>query len=98
MSFKPVVTEMRDAVALEWLGHLIVPGIVDGRHRFELAPSANDTTSFTQTETFSGVLIPFLAGVLKDTERGFIAFNQALKARSESSRTAPQIGDLDERL
>jgi hypothetical protein len=84
MAFKPVVTELRDRAVLEWLGHLIVPGIFDGRHRFELAPTSDGMTLFTQSERFSGIMIPFVSGMLKNTERGFIALNEALKARSEA--------------
>ena len=84
MVFKPIVTEVRETAVLEWLGHLIVPGIFDGRHRFELAQLSDGTTSFTQTETFSGIMIPFVTSMLKDTERGFGAFNEALKIRSEA--------------
>jgi hypothetical protein len=86
MAFSPVVTELQDAVVLEWLGHLLVSGIFDGRHRFELARMTDGNTAFTQTETFSGILIPFLSATLKDTERGFAAFNEALKFRSEAAR------------
>jgi hypothetical protein len=85
MAFQPVVTELQEAVVLEWLGHLIIPGIFDGRHRFELAPRSDGTTSFTQSETFSGILIPFMPSMLKATERGFAAFNDALKSRSEAA-------------
>jgi hypothetical protein len=85
MVFKPIVTELRETAVLEWLGHLIVPGIFDGRHRFELAQLSDGTTSFTQTETFSGIMIPFVTSMLKDTERGFGAFNEALKIRSEAA-------------
>jgi hypothetical protein len=85
MSFKPAITELREATVLEWLGHLLIPGIFDGRHRFELTPGNGGETIFTQSETFGGVLIPFLSAALKDTERGFLAFNEALKTRSEAA-------------
>src|ERR1700690_875048 len=71
MSFKPLITELSQTAVLEWLGHLIVPGLFDGRHRFELTPLPDGTTSFSQSETFSGITIPLFASVLKDTERGF---------------------------
>jgi hypothetical protein len=84
MTFKPVITELSESAVLEWLGHLIVPGVLDGRHRFELVPLPDGTTSFTQRETFSGIAVPFFSATLKDTERGFIAANGALKIRSEA--------------
>jgi hypothetical protein len=84
MAFTPVVTEMRGSAVLEWLGRLFIPGIFDGRHRFELVPLADGTTSFTQSETFAGLLVPLFSSTLKATERGFIAANEALKTRSET--------------
>ena len=38
-----------------------------------------------QSETFGGILIPFMSSLLKDTERAFAAFNEALKARTEAA-------------
>jgi hypothetical protein len=84
MTFKPVVTEVREGSVFEWLGNLIVPGIFDGRHRFELEPLADGTTSFTQSETFSGLIVPLFGSVLENTRRGFEAANAALKIRSEA--------------
>jgi hypothetical protein len=85
MAFKPIVTELKVAAVLEWQGHLIVPGIFDGRHRFELEPLSDGTTCFTQSETFTGFLIPFVSAMLEDTRKGFVASNAALKARCESA-------------
>lgn len=82
--FKPVVTEVREGAVFEWQGHLLVPGIFDGRHRFELRAMGDGATSFTQSESFGGILIPFMSSVLKDTEHAFAAFNEALKDRSEA--------------
>jgi len=89
MAFRPVVTELRDGAVLEWQGHLLFPGIFDGRHRFELWPNTDGTTLFVQSETFSGVTIPFFGSILEDTRRGFEAFNEAIKARSERALCAP---------
>lgn len=83
LTFKPRVTEYREGTVLEWLGHLVIPGIFDGRHRFELAAADDGKTHFTQSETFGGVTIPFVASSLKDMARSFDAFNASLKARSE---------------
>ena len=63
MAFKPVVTELREAAVLEWLGHLMIPGIFDGRHRFELTRMSDGTTAFSQSENFSGMMIPFMGSV-----------------------------------
>ncbi|MGH8937733.1 MAG: SRPBCC family protein, partial [Actinomycetes bacterium] len=43
MSVRPAVTEADPMRVLEWLGRLGVPGLFDGRHRFELQPIAGGT-------------------------------------------------------
>jgi hypothetical protein len=85
MTFKPIITELRQGAILEWLGHLIVPGIFDGRHRFELIGRSDGTTSFTQSEEFSGLIVPLFSAALENTQRGFEASNLALKERSEAA-------------
>jgi hypothetical protein len=84
MTFRPAVTELREGSLLEWLGHLVVPGIIDGRHRFELRPTNDGMTSFVQSERFSGILTPLITQTLERTQRGFQASNAALKVRSEA--------------
>lgn len=84
ITFKPTVTEVDEVRVLEWLGRLVVPGLFDGRHRFELV-AKNGGTRFIQTERFSGVFVPLLTRRLDAaTLAGFEAMNTALKARAES--------------
>ena len=45
ITFKPKVTVVEEGQTLEWLGRLAVPGLFDGRHRFELEPSGDGTSS-----------------------------------------------------
>jgi hypothetical protein len=90
MAFKPIITELREAAVLEWLGHFLIPGIFDGRHRFELVGMTDGTTVFRQSENFTGIMIPFVGSLLKESERGFAAFNVAIKARSEAAQ-APSL-------
>jgi len=82
-TFKPKIKELREGAVLEWLGHLVIPGIFDGRHRFELAATGDGKTLFTQSETFGGITIPFVTSSLAGMGRSFDAFNESLKARSE---------------
>lgn len=85
MTFKPVVTVVESAKTFEWLGRLGVPGIFDGRHRFELAPTASGGTHLTQNEQFSGALVRFMRTSLDShTRDGFVAMNEALKTRAET--------------
>jgi len=83
MTFTPTVTEVTARGSLEWLGHLLRPGVFDGRHRFELEPIASGTR-LTQSETFTGFLVPALARSLDSrTRAGFEAMNLAIKVRVE---------------
>lgn len=83
LTFKPSITEYREGSVLEWLGHLVIPGLFDGRHRFELTRTNDGNTLFTQSESFTGIAIPFVRSSLAGMARSFDAFNASLKARSE---------------
>ncbi len=84
MTFKPQVTVVEDGTAFEWLGKLVVSGLFDGRHRFEIEASPSGSR-FIQKETFDGVLVRFLRASLdRNTKAGFEAMNTALKVRAES--------------
>jgi hypothetical protein len=74
----------RATFELRWLGHLWVRGLFDGEHSFRVESLDENRSRLTQSESFSGVL----AGLLlrrygADTEDGFRAVNEALKARAE---------------
>ncbi|MCH9815896.1 MAG: SRPBCC domain-containing protein [Actinomycetia bacterium] len=84
-TFKPTVTVADTNSTLEWLGHFFLPGIFDGRHRFDLEETPDGTTKFTQSEDLSGVLVPFMRKYLDNTTLvGFQEMNQALKVRAET--------------
>ncbi len=84
MMIRPTVTQVDDCRTFEWLGHLGVSGIFDGRHRFELEATESGTR-FTQSEEFDGVLVRFVRGALDGkTANAFGEMNSALKARAES--------------
>ena len=85
MTFKPTVIAAKPGRELRWLGHLLVRGLFDGEHSFELEPLTGDRTRFTQSERFSGLLVRPLGGGLAKTQRGFEAMNRALKARAETA-------------
>ncbi len=89
VTFKPTVTEVDRGRAFEWLGRLVLPGLFDGRHRFEVVPRG-DGTLLLHMERFSGVLVPLLRKSL-DTHilAGFEAMNAALKARAEAPIEQP---------
>ncbi len=84
MAFRPCVLEATPPRAFRWLGHLFVPGLFDGEHRFRIEPLA-ERSRFTQEEEFRGLLAPLLLRAIgAATERGFAAMNEALKSRAEA--------------
>jgi hypothetical protein len=88
MTFKPVVTEVEDQRVFEWLGHLGVPGIFDGRHRFELSEQGG-RTRLEHTEELSGILVPLMRKSLDGpTLKGFEVMNAALRDRAEARARA----------
>ena len=83
MHFKPTVLSVRPERELRWLGHLLVPGILDGEHYFLLESIKENRTRLTQGEKFSGLLVGLLGSTLAATATGFKAMNTALKQQAE---------------
>jgi hypothetical protein len=86
MTFKPTVVAFEPGRLVRWKGRLGVRGIADGEHELRLEPTPSGGTRFTQHETFSGVLVPLMRGVLEDTLNGFAAMNNALRDRTLARR------------
>ncbi len=83
MTFRPTVLRVEEGREFRWLGHLLVPGVFDGEHIFELT-DLGGRTRFVQREEFRGFLAPLmLRAVGESTERGFVAMNEALRDRVE---------------
>ena len=84
VTFKPTVTVVEDESVFEWLGRLLIPGVFDGRHRFELHPTSNGTR-VVHGENFSGILVRVLRKSLDTkTVQGFALMDAALKGRAEA--------------
>jgi hypothetical protein len=85
--FKPTVVTSDHAREFRWQGHLVVPGLFDGEHRFVLEPRDEERgTHVVHAETFGGVLSGALFRFVGDqTEAGFHQMNEALKERAEAS-------------
>ena len=84
MTFKPIVLVYDKNQKFEWIGHLFFKGIFDGKHTFELVDNGDGTTTLFQSETFKGVLVPFLSKMLRDeVPANFKSMNEALKKRVE---------------
>ncbi len=83
MTFKSKVTAVDEGRVFEWLGRAVIPGLFDGRHRFELKKT-NNGTQLTQSEEFSGLLVgPLKKSLDTKTRKGFELMNEALKERAE---------------
>lgn len=86
MTFRPTVTEVEEGRTLEWLGRLGVPGLFDGRHRFELTPTARGTR-VVQSEAFAGLLVrPLRRSLDTSTRAGFEGMDRALAERAVGVR------------
>lgn len=84
MTFKPKVLVFDKNKEVRWLGHLIFPGLFDGEHKFKLTANENGTTTFRQSEKFTGILVPLFKKMLdKNTTNGFNLMNQKLKEIAE---------------
>ncbi len=85
MTFKPVVNRVVLNREFRWLGHLVIPGLFDGEHSFEIQSIGDGKVRFVQREIFRGLLLPFLWKSLEGpTKKGFQDMNTALKQRAEN--------------
>lgn len=84
MTFRPVILDLQPGRELRWRGRLLLPGIFDGEHQFQIEPLGENHTRFVHREVFSGLLVPFLWSSLdKQTRQGFEEMNRALKMQIE---------------
>lgn len=83
--FQPWVTAVEPHHYVEWLGHLALPGIFDGRHSFKLTSLAGGRTLLQQSQTFTGLLIPMSRSILTRTRAGFVAMNEAVEQQTTRS-------------
>lgn len=84
MTMRPKVIVVKDNQEFRWKGHLLIPGLFDGEHIFELRENNDNTTTFIQRELFSGILIPLFRNLIDvKTRIGFEAMNKQLKDKAE---------------
>lgn len=84
MTFKPTILSLKTNKEWSWLGHLFIPGLFDGEHKFELIDNGNGTTTFIHSEKFKGVLVPLFKKQLENSTRnGFEEMNRKLKELAE---------------
>jgi len=85
MTFKPTVLVVQNNSEFRWIGKLGMKGIFDGEHYFKLEGIGDNRTKFTQGEKFNGILVAFMGGIFKKTQKGFELMNEALKRESEKN-------------
>jgi hypothetical protein len=84
MVFRPRILAFRVDQELRWKGHVWIPGIFDGEHRFVLEAHGNQTR-LIQGEEFTGILAGRITReIIDDTIVAMKGMNSALKARTES--------------
>lgn len=85
MRFRPVVLANTPRQEFRWRGRLLMPGLFDGEHYFQLQPLAPGRTRFVHGEKFSGLLVGMAKASLEGgTRSGFVAMNEAIKQRAET--------------
>lgn len=84
MTFTPKVLVCSPQQEFRWLGHLLVSGIFDGEHYFLLEAIDNQQTKLIHGESFRGLLVGLMSGLLNNSYQGFEAMNAALKSRCEA--------------
>ncbi|NCP84850.1 MAG: SRPBCC domain-containing protein [Bacteroidetes bacterium] len=85
MDFTPNVVAFETNKLFVWKGKVLIPGLFDGEHRFEIVDNGDGTTTFKQSENFNGILIPFFKEMIHvNTKQGFESMNTELKTRVEA--------------
>jgi hypothetical protein len=86
-TMKVVVTILaaEPGTELRWTAGL--KGLIGGEHSYVFTPDGNGTR-LVQSETFSGLLVPFSGKVLRRAEASFQQLNAAIKKRAEEHPAA----------
>ena len=88
-TIRPTVLKAEPNRELRWIGHWLLPGLLDAEHIFTIQPLDAGRVRFTQREIFTGFFAPFHArGRNTDTRRGFREMGKALKLRAEQPRSS----------
>ena len=86
--YKVKILHVADKKNLQWLGHFIIPGLIDGHHTFELHQMDNNETLLIHKETFRGLVVPFVWKRFLNTKlrAGLELLNEGLKLYVESTK------------
>ncbi|MBX9472524.1 SRPBCC domain-containing protein [Microcella sp.] len=82
-TFRPRITDLEPGRLLVWLGRVGLPGVLDGRHRFEIEPIDAHHSRLVHSEVLTGMLVPVFRRMLTvDTPAAFSRMNADLAART----------------
>lgn len=82
-TMRPKVVAVEPGKSFTWLGHVGIPGVLDGRHTFTVTAQSDGGCVLVQHEKLSGMLTPLFRSMLEtDTPAAFVASNDALAARA----------------
>jgi hypothetical protein len=84
MKFRPTVTAFEPNRELRWRRRLWAPGIFTGVYIFRIEEIGENRVRFSQTEKFTGLLVPFVGKSLYETTlAGYRQMNETLKRMAE---------------
>lgn len=88
VSFRPRLLDVEPGRRLRWLGRTLLPGLFDGRHSLMIEELGEGRSRFTSHEEVSGILLPVLGKVMRQSQAGFEELCRAVKARAEQPAAA----------
>jgi hypothetical protein len=86
VTFRPRVLELEPGRSVTWLGRTLLPGLFDGHHTLSVTLT-DGGARFRTREEVTGILVPVLGGIMRDSQRGFELMAAAVKARAEGQGT-----------
>lgn len=85
MDFNLLLQSANPPLDMIWLGQTLLPKLLDGRHYFQVDSIDENSSRFTQGETYNGLFLFFAWPFLRwSVSRSFRDMNKALKTRAES--------------
>lgn len=83
--FEAVVTAFTSGVVFEWLARTGVPGVMDGRHRFEITALEDRRCRLRNVEWYSGLLVPIVrrTASMRAAPAGFRRMNREIATWAE---------------
>lgn len=90
MTFRPKIITVVEAEHFSWQGKLLVRGVFDGLHQFELIPINQQRTLLKHNELFTGLIIALLPKSFdQNIKIGFEQMNAELKRVAEERHIKP---------